>query len=109
HALGDVRGLRTDRDLDAAGVGVEALLGGVVADPTDHIAHDGRHVAVPAGADLAGDVHESGGDHRLHRHPRAAVLCQQVVEDGVGDLVADLVGVPFGDRFGCEGAQLAGG
>src|SRR5699024_3714617 len=27
----------------------------------------------------------------------------------VGDLVADLVGVPFGDRFGREGAQLAGG
>src|SRR5699024_9124364 len=64
---------------------------------------------VPAGADLAGDVHESGGDHRLHGHPCAAVLGQQVVEDGVGDLVADLVGVPFGDRFGREGAQLAGG
>src|SRR5690625_5541170 len=36
-------------------------------------------------------------------------LDQQVVEDRVGDLVADLVGVPFGDRLGREGAQLAGG
>src|SRR5690606_6257989 len=82
---------------------------GVVADLADHVAHDGGDVAVPGGADLAGHVHQTGGHHGLHGDPGVAVLRQQVVEDRVGDLVADLVGVPFGDRFGSEGAQLAGG
>src|SRR5690606_26152062 len=109
HALGDVRGLRADRDLDAAGVRVEALLGGVVADLADHVAHDVGDVAVAGRADLAGDVHEPGGDHGLHGDAGAGVLVQHVVEDRVGDLVADLVGMPLGDRFGREGAQLAGG
>ena len=61
HALGDVRRLCADRDLDAAGVGVEALLRGVVPDLPDDVAHDRRDVAVPGGADLAGDMHEPGG------------------------------------------------
>src|SRR5699024_5642670 len=97
---GDVRGLRADRDLDAAGVRVEALLGGVVADLAGHVAHDRGDVGVAAGADLPGDVDETRGDHGLHGDPGTAVLAQQVVEDRVGDLVADLVGMPFGDRFG---------
>ena len=109
HALGDVRGLGADGDLHAAGVRVEALLGGVVADLADHVAHDRRHVAVPGGAHLARHVHEARGDHGLDRHARTGVLGEQVVEDRVGDLVADLVGMPPGDRFGREGAQLAGG
>src|SRR5699024_6785385 len=75
----------------------------------DHITHDAVDVAVPGGADLASHVHQAGGDHGLHRDPGVPVLDQQVVEDRVGDLVADLVGVPFGDRLGREGAQLAGG
>src|SRR5699024_2821074 len=108
-ARGDVRGLRADRDLDAAGVRVEALLRGVVADLADHITHDAVDVAVPGGADLASHVHQAGGDHGLHRDPGVPVLDQQAVEDRVGDLDAHLVGVPFGDRLGREGAQLAGG
>src|SRR5690606_11260486 len=103
------RGLRTDGDLDAAGIRVEALLGGVVADLADHVAHDRRDVAVAFGAHLAGHVHETGGDQGLDRDAGAGVLAQEVVEDRVGDLIADLVGVPLGDRFGREGAQLAGG
>ena len=73
-ALGDVRRLRADRDLDPAGAPVEALGRGVVADVQQRAAHDGGDVGVGLGGDLAGDVHETGGDHRLDRDPAPRVL-----------------------------------
>ena len=58
------------------------------------------------GGDLAGDVHEAGGDHRLDRDARLRVLLEHRVEDGVGDLVTDLVRVPLGHGLGREQAHV---
>jgi len=101
-ALGDVRRLRADRYLDSAGVAVEPLGRAVVPDVEDCLADDRRDVHVRLGRHLAGDVHQPGGHHGLHRDPAARVLAEQGVEDGVTDLVTDLVGVPLGDGLGCE-------
>ena len=103
--LGDVGRLLADRDRDAAGRAVEALGGGVVADPEDRPAHDGGDVGVGRRGHLTGDVHQARGDHGLHRDPAAGVVGQERVEHGVADLVADLVGVALGDGLG--GKQLA--
>ena len=103
-ALGDVGRLRADRHRDAAGGAVEALLGRVVADVEDRLAHDRGDVDVGRGGDLAGDVHLAGGDQRLDGDPAARVLREQRVEDRVADLVGDLVGVALGDRLGGEQA-----
>ena len=94
------------RDADAARRAVEALVRGVVADVEDDLAHDGRDVDVRLGGDLAGDVHLTGGDHRLDRDPALRVVLEHRVEDGVADLVGDLVRVALGDRLG--GEQTAG-
>ena len=105
-ALGDVRGLLADRHRDAAGLAVEALDRAVVADAEDDVADDARHVGEALGRDLPRDVHLAGGQHGLDGDPAAGVLGQQVVEDGVADLVGHLVRVALGDRLGRE--QAAG-
>ena len=45
---------------------------------------------------------ETGRDQRLARDPRVRVVRENRVEDGVGDLVGDLVRMAFGDRLGGE-------
>ena len=103
-ALGDVGALLADRHLDAAGGAVEALGGGVVADAEHGVAHDLGDLDVGLGRDLTGDVHESGGHHRLDGDAAAGVLVEHGVEDRVGDLVTDLVRVSLGDGLGGEQA-----
>src|SRR5688572_8765209 len=101
-ALGDVGRLRADGHAHAAGRAVEALTGGVVADPQDRVPHDRGDVDVAGRGDLAGDVHLAGRDHGLDGHPAARVLRQHRVQDRVADLVGDLVRVALGDRLGGE-------
>jgi hypothetical protein len=115
HALRDVGRLRADGHADAAGRAVEALAGGVVADPEDGVADDRGDVDVAGGRDLTGDVHLTGRDHGLDGHAAGGVLGQHRVQDRVADLVGDLVRVALGDRLGGEetawhaGTPWAGG
>ena len=101
-ALRDVGRLLVERDDHAAGLGVEAVLGTVVADLANLSAHQPRDVDVGLGRDLAGDDHEPGGDQRLARDATHRILGQDGVEDCVRDLVGHLVRMAFGDRFGGE-------
>src|SRR5699024_9625558 len=84
----------------SAGMAVESGGRGVVADAGDEAAHDSGDIGVGVGVDLAGDVHEAGGDHGLHGDLGVGVLPQQVVEHRITDLVADLVGMSLGDGLG---------
>ncbi len=120
HALGNVGGLLVDGAHDGTGVAVEAVLRAVVADGAHHVARDGLHVHVGLGANLAGNEDGARGDERLagaahlRRVGRVAVGCnvallgqgdllgQDGVQNGVGNLIADLVRVSFRDGFGRE-------
>ena len=102
HALRDVGALLADGDLDATGCAVEPLGGAVVADPQDGLADNLGDFDIRLGRDLTSDVDEAGGHHRLHSDTTARVLLEHGVQDRVRDLVTDLVGVTFGDRFGRE-------
>ncbi len=99
-ALRDVRRLLVDRHDHAAGVGVEAVLGAVVADLADSVPDEARDVDVRLGRDLAGDDDEPGGDEGLARDATCPVVGQHGVEDRVRDLVGHLVRMALGDRFG---------
>ncbi len=74
------------------------LLG--VADAPDHVPGAGGVVHLGLGGDLAHDVDGSrlGGD--LTGAAAHGVLGQQLVQDAVGDLVADLVRMALRDGFG---------
>ena len=99
HALGDVGGLLMNRREHGAGLGVEAELRARVADILDGVADDLRKIDVTAGRDFAGDDREPGRDERLARHAADGILREDRVENGIGNLVGDLVRVPLGHRL----------
>ena len=106
-ALGDVGRLLVERDDDAAGLGVEAVLRAGVADLRHRLADEARDVDVGRRRDLARDDDEAGRDQGLARDAAVRVVREDGVEDGVRDLVGDLVGMPLGDRLRAE-AERAG-
>ena len=99
HAHRNVARLLVDVRDDAAGVAVETVLRAVIADVADHAARDFGNVNVAVRGDLAHDVDKAGGDRRLAGYAAAGVFFKDRVEHRVGDLVADLVGMPLGDGF----------
>jgi hypothetical protein len=103
-ALGDVGRLRPDGHRHAAGGAVEALLGRVVADLQDLLPDQLGDRRVGLGGDLTGHMDLAGGDQRLHGDPRGGVVLEEGVENGVADLVSDLVGVTLGHGLRSEQA-----
>ena len=101
-ALGDVVALLVVGDEHRAALVVDAVLGVVVADALDRVARDLDVVDMRVGRDLAGEHDEAGVAQRLGGHARARVLRQYRVENRVGDLIGDLVGVAFRNGFGGE-------
>jgi len=65
---------------------------------------DQRVVIFDAGA--PGDDREAGGDEGLARHAGGRVLGDDGVQNSVGDLVRDLVGMTFRHRLGGEHVAL---
>ncbi len=108
--LRDVRGLlhQVQRRLHVGAV-PHAFLGAVVADAVDGAAHDVGDAGVRFAAvveELAGDLaaqHDAvRSDEGLARHPAEGIVAQHRVEQGVADLVRDLVGMPLAHRFAGE-------
>ena len=99
---GDLGRLLLDGDEDRAALGVEPHRAVGVADALDGAAHEPRIVDGRAGGDLPDQDHEPGLHARLERDAARAVLADALVQHCVGDLVAHLVGVAFGDRFRAE-------
>ena len=96
-APGNVRRLSVDRGEHRAGVRVIAILGLGVADVRDGVADDLLEVEGAVRRDLASDDGKTRRHKRLARHARGRVLGQNRVEDGVGNLIRDLVGMSLGD------------
>src|SRR5919202_4387630 len=94
---------------DESVVGVEAGLLVDVADPLQSVADRLLERHLGARRHLPDHAEEALGNGGLARHSSAPILLEHRVEDGVGDLVADLVGMAFSDRLGCEqiGAGVA--
>ncbi len=98
-ALADVGRLLVDGHHDAAGLVVVAEVGARVADLLDRLTDDLGDVDVGLGADLAGDEREAGGHERLASDTPVGVVLEDRIEDGVRDLVGELVRVALGDRL----------
>jgi hypothetical protein len=101
-ALRDVRGLLAEGDLDTAGVAVEPLDRGVVADLEDLLANELGDRRVGLGGHLTRDDHETGGQERLAGDPAVGVAREERVQHGVADRVGDLVRVTLGHGLGGE-------
>jgi len=111
--LGDMGRLLVQKVLDLDGFPVELFL--LVADVADALAHDAIDAAqhlfqlvLVGQADLAADDDAAGGRKGLASNAGMGFDSQERIKDGVGDAVADLVGVTFRNAFGSEDVVLAG-
>ena len=98
-ALCDIRRLLVKRDENAAGVGIEAVLGARVADFAHRLADDLRDVDVAVRRHLTDDVYLPRRHERLAGHAAIRVLSEDSIEDAVRDLVGHLVRMTLRDRF----------
>lgn len=100
QALGDIGGLLLDGDEDIAGLEIKALGGVVVTNILDGIADDLLVVEAGLGGDLTKDHDHAGLGGRLARNLGEGVVLQAGIEDGIGDLISDLVGVALSYGLG---------
>ena len=102
----DVGRLLADDVQHAAGAAVEADVRRGVADVGDDAADEVFEVHPGFRRDFTGHDRHAGLDQCFAGDARLLVLRQHGVEDGVGDLVGDLVRVSLGDGFAGEQAQV---
>ncbi len=84
---------------------VESIRRVVVADGVDALAHQVLGIDDGRRADLAGDDHDAGLDHRLAGNASVRVLLEDGIEDRVRYLVCHLVRMALGNRL--RGDQLS--
>ena len=99
YAHGDIAGLFVDAGDYGAGVAVEAVQGIVVADGLHGAADDLLKIDVGFGGDFSGDDDQAGGSKGFAGYAARGVFGQAGVEDGVGNLIGDLIGMAFGYGF----------
>jgi hypothetical protein len=102
-ALRDVRRLLVHAHHDLARRAVEPVHAlAAVTDVVDDFAGRRFVVDLVLARDLAGDEDEVRRHEAFARDAAVRIAAQVCVEDRIGDLVAHLVGMAFGDGFGCK-------
>ena len=95
HTHGDVAGLLVDRRNHGTGVGVEAVGGIVIPDGSDDAPHQRLKINICPSTNFSGNHHQPGRGKGFARNPAMRVLFQTGVQNGIGDLVGNLVGMSF--------------
>jgi hypothetical protein len=95
----DVRTLLTDTHDDCTCLVIESIHTIVIPNLSDGTAGDAGDVDVPTRAHFAGNDDETGCGKALAGDVRVGILAKGIVEDGVTDLIAELIGMTFCDGF----------
>jgi hypothetical protein len=82
---------------------------GGVADVAEHVLGDLAELGLAVAGDFTRHDHHARLDQRFAGDAAVGILGEQRVDDGVGDLVADLVGVTLVHRLGRENVILEHG
>ena len=102
NAHGNITGLLMDGIQHSAGITVKAVFCAVISDFTHGISDNGRNIDIALGRDFPHDHNHTGRCAGLAGNAAHGVLAEQAVQNGIGNLVADLIGMSFRDGFGCE-------
>src|SRR3990172_4002819 len=87
---------------DRAGVGIKSHSGFRISDIPDDLAGDILYFNVSFGRDFTADESKAGGHERFACNARVRVLCQERIEDGVGNLIGNLVRMSLRDGLRSE-------
>ncbi len=107
NAHGDVAGLFVDGRDDRAGVRIETIERVIVANRRDRSTHQALKVHIGLCRDFAGYHHQPGAGQGLACYTAVGVLREAGVKNRVGNLVGDLIRMPFGDRLTCKQKTVA--
>ena len=99
-ALRDVGALGSDNVVDEDAVGVEDVVVVHVADLADRLADDLVVIKLGLGRDLTADHHDIALGVGLTGDTAHRILREAGIEDGIGNGVANFVGMAFADGFG---------
>ena len=91
----DVLALLMDSSEDTAGVAVELVFGLGIAYLLNRVTCNGLQVDIHITAYLAHQHHLSCSDKRLTSHTGAVVVSQELVENGVANLIGHFIGMAF--------------
>ena len=102
HALFDVIRLLMDIGEDQAGIGCESQRRIGIADVGNDFSGQGRHIDGRRRRNLTGQGQDIARNKGFDSHMRSRVLGQVSIDDGVGNLVTNLIGMAFGHGFRCQ-------
>ena len=94
--LVDVRRLFVDRGEHAAGITVELIFAFGITDTVDYAACYVLDIDVGARTHFARDDDQTGGAERFAGYFGVGVVTKEFVENGIGNLIRNFVGVSFG-------------
>jgi hypothetical protein len=101
-ACGDFGRLAVDGGQHSHRCGIQTMRCIDIPDVTDHITDEVVEVQNGTGTDFSSDKHHAGRRESLAGNPAVVVGCHAGIEDRIGNLIAQLVGMAFADRFGSE-------
>src|SRR6185503_1825665 len=107
-ALPDLTGLSRDELRDVHAIGVERLAFVRIADVANRVARHLLEIDLRVAGDLTGQHDVAAFHEDFARDAAARILREMGVEDGVSDIVADLVRMTFADRFRREDVRRPG-
>ena len=99
HAHGDVARLLVDARNHGTRIRVEAIERIVVANGLHHAAHERLKVDIGLGGNFAGDHNQTGRGQGFAGHAAERVLRQAGIEDGIRNLIGNLIRMPFRYRL----------
>ena len=102
YAHGDVRRLFVQCNKDGTGVRIKPFFRRVVADLPDGISDHLLVIDIRLGRNLSGHHDKAGAGCRLAGDTAHRILCHAGIQNRIGDIVADLVGMSFCYRLGCK-------
>lgn len=102
QTLGDIGRLLLNGNQEVQSLVVKPLGGVVVTDILDSITNDLLVVELGLGSDLTKDHNHTGLGGSLTSDLGQRILGQASIEDSIGDLISDLVGVAFTNGLGGE-------
>ena len=91
----DVGTLLVDGAEDTTGIPVELILRLGITNALDGVTGNGLQVDIHIAAHLTHDDYLSSGDKRFDGATRLLVVCQELVQYGVRDLIGHLIGMAF--------------
>jgi hypothetical protein len=96
---GDVRGLFVDGRDDTAGFVVKTKNGLSISDIPDDSPDQFLKVTISVSGDFTGYENETGGHQGFAGDVASRVLADEIIQDGIGDLITDFIRVTFSHRF----------